>query len=254
MSTRFAPLKKQPAYMQVFERLEAEILSGRWPEDEALPTEMDLCRQFHVQRSTIREGIRLLEQSGLVRRGIGKRLFPRRPQADETAASTRRSLERHGVSFIDIWETIATMLPQTARLAALKMQDPNTQEPHLQRLAQITAAIEASRNSQDITNLAGDYLEAVWQATDNRVMAVLLQSLNMLIQSSLAYVIDELPQPKRRILNAQRNMNDAFVAGDAEQAAVWMSRHIDDLKRGYEVAGVDLAREVASFNNPEDAN
>lgn len=66
----------------VFDALEEEILSGRLAEGDSVPTEMALCEQFDVQRSTVREGIRLLEQSGLVVRN-GKRLTVVRPKTEE---------------------------------------------------------------------------------------------------------------------------------------------------------------------------
>ena len=37
----------------------------------------------------------------------------------------------------------------------------------------------------------------------------------------------------------------AVAARDAKAAAEWMTRHTRDFRRGYEVAGIDLATEVA---------
>jgi len=44
---------------------------------------------------------------------------------------------------------------------------------------------------------------------------------------------------------AQRAIVAAVAARDATAAAEWMSRHTRDFRRGYEVAGIDLATEVA---------
>lgn len=239
-ASNLTPIINRPAYLLVFEALQEEILSGRLGEDAAIPTEMELCRQFNVQRSTIREGIRLLEQSGLARRGSGKRLYATRPKTSEAAESTSRGLERHGVRFIDIWEAIATILPETAVLAARKMRPK-----HLAQLHQLTADLEASEDSEQMVFLSVEYLQAVWESTENRVISIMLQSLNMLVQSSLREVFDALPNPRTRILSAQKHMNTAFGSSDGTLAAKWMARHVDDLRRGYEVAGVDLKRQVA---------
>ncbi len=243
MPTRIAPLKKVPAYVLVFEALEDEILSGRIAEGEAIPTEMALCEQFDVQRSTIREGIRLLEQSGLVRRGPGKRLLVARPLANEAAESTSRGLERHGVSFADIWESVSIILPGTANLAAQNMSRGN-----VSALESITAKLLYAEDVEDVVTHAVEYLDAVSALTGNKVIAVVLPSLNLLVQSSLRRVINSLPQARERIANAQREMTAALKARDGNLAAEWMSRHLDDLKRGYEVAGVDLETEVGSFD------
>lgn len=50
---------------QVFERLESEILSGKYQRGEIL-TEMKLCADMGVSRTPIREAIRRLEQEHLI--------------------------------------------------------------------------------------------------------------------------------------------------------------------------------------------
>jgi len=69
MGHQFEPIIRAPAYMKVCEIIEAEIISGKLAEGAMLPTETALCEQLGVTRSTVREGIRLLETSGLVVRG-----------------------------------------------------------------------------------------------------------------------------------------------------------------------------------------
>ena len=241
MSVNFAPLVNQPAYVQVFEAIETAILSGELPEGAPLPTELDLCEQFGVTRSTVREGIRLLEQSGLVKRINSKRLEIARPKIDEAAHRTSRGLERHGVRFIDVWEAIATMLPATARLAASKAD-----KGHLAALIQITQALRTANAPDEVVSLGIRYLNGVAQATGNNVIEVMLQSLNLLAQTSLERVIDALPSARDRIASAQEEISSALEAKDGDQAEAWMARHVDDLLRGFEVAGVDLNSSVAT--------
>lgn len=240
--TSLVPLKKRPAYLLVFEALEDEILSGRLSDGEAIPTEMELCRQFDVQRSTVREGIRLLEQTGLVSRGQGKRLTVIRPRREDAAESTSRGLERHGVRFIDVWEANHAILPEAARLAAQRMVADD-----IVRLKAITRQLEASEQSSDIVTLSIQYLVDVADATGNKVISVMLHSLQLLLQSSLQQVVDALPDPGNRIVEAQHQINTALESRNSDQAALWMERHVRDLRRGYEVAGVDLTREVGTF-------
>ncbi|MFZ1831911.1 MAG: winged helix-turn-helix domain-containing protein, partial [Pseudomonadales bacterium] len=61
----FSPLKRPPAYQVVSEKMREAILAGRIQAGDLLPTETELAEQFGVTRSTVREAIRLLEQSGL---------------------------------------------------------------------------------------------------------------------------------------------------------------------------------------------
>src|SRR5450755_2610140 len=51
----------------VVEELGREIISGRLPTGVVLPTEPALCEEFGFSRTVIREGVKLLEERGLVR-------------------------------------------------------------------------------------------------------------------------------------------------------------------------------------------
>ena len=46
--------------------LAARIFSGEWPENQKFPSDTDLCAEFHVSRTVIREALRLLGGKGLI--------------------------------------------------------------------------------------------------------------------------------------------------------------------------------------------
>ncbi|MEM8921653.1 MAG: FCD domain-containing protein, partial [Pseudomonadota bacterium] len=109
---------------------------------------------------------------------------------------------------------------------------------------EIVADARRARTGEEIVASASAFLQQVAAAGGNRVVLVTLQSLNQLIASSLEQVVDELPRAGRRIADAQSSMIGAFRAGDEVAAAAWMQKHIDDLKRGYEVAGAPMDSQV----------
>ena len=209
---KFTPIKRRPAYMQVFEAIEEEILTGRLEDGDPIPTEMQLCGQFGVQRSTVREGIRLLEQAGLVRRDKGKRLSVARPRAEEAAENTSQHLRRHGVRFYDVWEAILAIQPETARLAAEKIQPEDLEE-----LLRILDRLSAARTSDEVVNYGVAFLQAVAASTGNKVIIVMLRSLNLLARSSLRKVVDDLPDARQRILKAQKEIAKALANSDGKK-------------------------------------
>ena len=71
----FVTLRREPAYKAVSSVMEQDILSGKLKPGTALPPEQEIATQFGVNRSTVREAIRLLEQEGLLVRHGGRRLF-----------------------------------------------------------------------------------------------------------------------------------------------------------------------------------
>ena len=65
----------QLKYQAVLMDLQNKIISGIWPENAMIPTELELCEQFKVSRITVRRALDELVQSGLVRRSRGKGTF-----------------------------------------------------------------------------------------------------------------------------------------------------------------------------------
>jgi GntR family transcriptional regulator len=57
----------EPFYLQLSRWLEEQIASGRYGSGDQLPTESELCRQFSLSRSTVRESLRSLQERGKIK-------------------------------------------------------------------------------------------------------------------------------------------------------------------------------------------
>jgi DNA-binding FadR family transcriptional regulator len=237
MSEAFQPIERAPAYLKVYRAIEERISDGSLKDGAHLPTEAELCAQFGVTRSTVREGLRLLEQTGLIVRGPSKKFFIRRPAAADIAAAASKSFALGGVTFFEVFDTLATLYPEAARLAARRLSKARIAE-----LAAVRARLEAApdKDCEATVDGAVAFFQHIAKGLDNRVMLAMLQSLNLMIGESLRHVIAGAPKAKHRILNAQKRLIEAFEARDADLAADWMGKHIADLKRGYDVAKVDM--------------
>lgn len=62
----------EPAYRRIASSLEARIHDGRYAVGDLLPTELELCAEFSVSRHTVREALRRLADSGLIRAQQGR--------------------------------------------------------------------------------------------------------------------------------------------------------------------------------------
>ncbi len=71
----------QPRYSLVARALAENIGSGRYPVGSLLPTEFELCKQFGVSRTTLREATRWLRDRGMVsgKAGVGTIVLARHP-------------------------------------------------------------------------------------------------------------------------------------------------------------------------------
>jgi GntR family transcriptional regulator len=73
-------MSAEPLYSLVASRAEQLIASGAWREGDRLPPERQLCHQFDVSRSTLRQALGELEERGLISRHQGRGTFVARPR------------------------------------------------------------------------------------------------------------------------------------------------------------------------------
>lgn len=66
-------------YLQVTDRLKADIEEGIFKENEKLPSEFELSKSLGVSRATLREALRLLEEENIIvrRHGVGTFVNPK---------------------------------------------------------------------------------------------------------------------------------------------------------------------------------
>jgi len=238
----FEPLGYAPAYLRVSEVIRARILSRELQEGEVMPTETELARQFEVNRSTVREALRKLESTGLLgRRRGGKRLYVTRPTREAVGGGLSQALALHRARVVDVWEALQAVQPGIAAAAAQRRSAPALAK--LEASACRFAALDGDRDAA-VAEVAA-FFDALGEAAANPVFNLLNEPLLRLLKPSLAVIIDRVPQARSRIEAAQREIVASVGARDAKTAAEWMTRHTRDFRRGYEVAGIDLATEVA---------
>ena len=240
MNLQFEPIVAQPTYRRVATALADHIVAGRLRAGDHLPPELELARQFGVNRSTVREALRELDSAGLLGRRQGsKRMVVIHPDPAQVGAGVRRALMLHEVTFVDVWEALMILEPPLAALAATRRS-----ASALKGLKLTLSNLRADEDSAASVVHVGDFFRALGAAAGNPALLLAHEPLIQLLEPSLAAMIDEVPQARTRIITAQRRLCEAIEARDGDAAQGWMTRHIRDFKRGYELAGIDLHRKI----------
>jgi DNA-binding FadR family transcriptional regulator len=232
MADLFAPLDDHPAYRQIANVIEQRIVARSLRAGDPLPSEMDLARQFGVNRSTIREAIRELETHGLLGRGRGeKRLRVTRPEPRHVSSGVSRALALHDVTFLELWEAMMAIEPAAAQYAALRRSAAQLQ-------ALVRAAARFKREAGDTAAAVSavvEFFTAVATASGNQVLAMSQAPLNLLLAPALTRMIDRVPQARVRIREAQGKITAAIRQRRGDHARTWMEKHIRDFKRGHDL-------------------
>ena len=235
----FAPLEFEPAYRKVATALLDRISDRSLSAGDRLPSELELARQFGVNRSTVREALRELESAGIVRRHRGSKLMMvSRPERETIADGLSRALALHDVTIRDVWEGLTILEPPIAEAAARNRRAADLV------MIEATVGQAMQRDGEAAARQAADFFRHLGEATHNRVLMLAHESLLQLLEPSLRIIIDEVAPARARIATAQHKILDAIRSADATAARSWSDKHIRDYRRGFDLAGIDLASRV----------
>ena len=240
---RFEKIKVPSAYQMVAEAIEREIMAGRLRPGDEIGTEAELVRQFGVNRSTVREGIRLLEQAGLVQREAGRKLYVCLPHYRKLSDRMSRALVLHQVTFRELFEAAVIL-----ELGVIESAVDEATEDDLAALEANQAMAEAALD--DPVRLAGldtEFHALLAKASRNRVLELAREPAALLFFPTSELICRRVPQGAGRMVAAHRRLIDAVAARDREEARLWMRRHVVDWKRGFERAGRDIDEPVESI-------
>jgi len=244
----FRRMRIAPAYKAVSAEIERIILSGALEPGAPLPTEQELAQQFGVNRSTLREAIRQVEQEGLVERREGRRLFVALPGLTDFAPRAMRALVLQQATFHELWQVAVVLEPLGAQLAAHAAREDDLQalaanlarmDMLAQQAAEDNAQAQAQRQSA-LIELDVQFHALVARAGRNRALMLAREPVSLLYSATLARMQAQLPQMHARNLVAHRHIVEALRQHDADRAEHWMRKHIVDFQRGFVLAQLDM--------------
>jgi GntR family transcriptional repressor for pyruvate dehydrogenase complex len=228
LASLFKPVQPPTAFEQTVERLATAIKLGFLPPGGQLPPERELARQLEISRTTLRQALTALTQSGLVTTSRGRRggtfvadplPLPPRP---------RRVFEEDELrAFLDNRLAVETGVA----IRAAERAQPDD--------------LEALEELADVMGHASDFEQ--YRAADLRFhmgMAEASHSPRLLeamaeVQSELDEVIELVPHPQevlQRSNDQHRELIELLRAGDADGAAKAIRKHVEGTE--YFLAGM----------------
>ena len=195
-AAQLAPLFRPPLRRRIHEDVAAQlrdaILDGRFRAGQKLPPERELAEEFRVNRTSIREAIKVLEGLGLVsvRQGDGASVQP----LIDASLDILAPMIFHGGRIdaqllVEMAEVVTPLLFEMARLA-IERRRP-TQLVALRRTRDLIADEARDREARHAS--ARDLIVLLSDMTNNRVWQMLARRLRALLAS------EPLRETRRRL-------------------------------------------------------
>jgi GntR family transcriptional regulator, transcriptional repressor for pyruvate dehydrogenase complex len=211
---------RRGASAEVQARLQAQIESGEYKQNERLPSESELARAFGVSRPVIREALMSLQALGLTSSQTGKGTFV-------VSDRVRVPLLMGRYSPAHIREVRRCVEIPAARLSAERRTDRDVGE-----IAAILARMEDADDPARRNQLDASFHIAIARASGNPLIVKLVEDLRSVLEEhSLAAA--RAPYRRREASQEHRAIYDAIVDRDPEAAAAAMEAHLAAAERSF---------------------
>jgi GntR family transcriptional regulator, transcriptional repressor for pyruvate dehydrogenase complex len=179
----FRPPQRRRIHEDVAAQLRDAILDGRFRTGQRLPPERELAEEFQVNRTSVREAIKVLEGLGLVtvRQGDGATVHPLIDASFDVLPSMIFHGGRiDGELIAELNEVVMPLLFEMARLALLRRRPGQ-----LEALRQLRDTIADERRDREARFAAArDVLVVLADMTGNRVWQMLARRTRGLLASA----------------------------------------------------------------------
>jgi len=178
----FQPPTRRRLHEEVAEQLRDAIFEGHYRPGDKLPPERELAQQFRVNRTSIREAIKLLESTGLVkvRQGDGVTVQPLVEGSLDLIGPMIFRGGRVDLGLLrEMQEVVSVLLYEMARVAVDRVTPAHLDE--LKRLRAVLADTALGR--EDRFEAARAIMVLIADITGNRVWQMVARRLRALLAS-----------------------------------------------------------------------
>lgn len=193
-------------------KLQRDILTGRIKPGQKL-TEQQLCKEYGVSRTPVREALRQLETDGLVENILNRGAF---------------AVGMSEQDYKDLFE-----LRKVYEIQAVKWAIERISEEEMDKLEETFEFMEFYTLRNDINKMLTiniGFHQAIYEAAHNRMLRKLLSSYQNFLKykgADSVYSDDYL----QTVLEEHRAIFKAFKDRDSEEGALAMELHIDRAKQ-----------------------
>ena len=227
VSTPFGPVERRTVADEIREQIADSIRTGELQAGERLPAERQLCEQFHVARTSVREAIQGLVSVGyLERRGNRPYVAERLPEVDLNDDGRKRTVR-------ELFETRRVIELQLCELAC-ERATPGQRD----RITEVAGDFAPDMSLDEFRRLDRAFHSAIADACGNSLLNELYRKVLHSLFESDAYASLLFARPNRKEVLAlidsagrqHQAIARAIAVGDPVAVVAAVEEHLVDVE------------------------
>lgn len=221
----FTPVgNKELLSIRVADEIENAIKTGKIQIGEKLPSEFELCSQFGVSRTAVREALRMLSAKGMISIEKGRGIFVRGLTSKNVTDPMHSYLKtKGGASYIiDIIEARYIIEPSIASLASLNRADDDIERMKID----IDAMRVFDGKPEELAMLDMDFHLNIARATQNNLLPLMLKPVFRLMPEIKSKIISDVPEARDSALIWHAKILEAITEKNPKEAFSLMNEHL----------------------------
>lgn len=220
----FSPIQRARVSTEILQQLKSAILEGRFQPGDRLPAEKVLAKQFGSSRTSVREAIRSLEETGLVavRRGFGGGAFVIDGDLRHVTDSLSTLLRLRKISIHHFTEARLALEPWIAQLAA----DRITEDELAQIRRHIGKHVEAIEAGRFHATADLGFHRMVAETSKNPALVLVFNSIADLMVEEVIARLEMDAATNRSNLAFHERLYHALERHDSQAARTIMHEHV----------------------------
>ncbi|MCF8261176.1 MAG: FadR family transcriptional regulator [Melioribacteraceae bacterium] len=216
--------ERLPIKQLIATQIEDAILSKKFTPGQKLPSENELCIQFSVSRTSVREALQILGAHGLITVEKGKGIFVNKITSESVVNPLekylRHSLDRNYV--FDLVHARQILEPSIAREAAIShdLEDIKLLDEDIKNLEQ------KNLNYKQLATIDMDFHNHLAMATKNTVVPLLLKPLHRLLPQIKSTVYATVDEARESAIKWHSKILTAVKDRDQEASYNFMVEHL----------------------------
>jgi len=226
----FKPVENKKVYQQLVDQIQNMIFDGSLKAGDKLPAERDMVKLFQVSRTSVREAVRALEILGLVECRQGDGNFIRKEFDTGLFEPLSIMFKLHNGNALELFKVRKMLETEAVSLAVEQISDQQRDE-----LKSIMEKLAKAKTEDEKVKLDAEFHFKIIEASNNYLLKCFYNAVSSIMKSFIsdARKIFLKAEKMNKLSELHKDIYEAIVSGDPEQAKESIRKHFDFVIENY---------------------